>query len=825
MLTESRIGRHGSKDWSNPRTGGSSQHRQASHQQRKASDTTRSTARSHLRRASGKRASSVRIHQKRCMSTGRIWRTTSPLPEGNGSCGPLTLAHADLWRGSDVRKSSSGSDWPLISRQNDRRNCLAAWQLLQPEYFAIPLTDFNLIRAKPGSDVVSQQARKSVALQQRATREPGNHAANSAAQVFGMSGNQSASMEALRAGSNNRARAEPRRNSSNRRESLRSFESSARPVHGGTAEAATTSRDTPVETREPQVTQDSPRRSERLSRREDRDTSWHSSSPQPVDSGGSDQRSGMDFILQSYTSNLQRPVGWVHRNTNGDTEEADPRQVAERSINGMQKADDNTEEVAYFLDSSSGVPALGVDESVATARAIVTKKRGLVDGSWHHMLSRHGRSRSCITEREQDLWKRGLGKTAVVMASFFDNRARAAAAKASASSSKPTKDDASSANTQPWVEKYRPKTLSEVTSQDHTTALLQRTLASPNLPHLLFYGPPGTGKTSTILALAKQLFGPLLYANRVLELNASDERGIGIVRTKIKDFARQQLSNAGLPPGPREAAAYRAVYPCPPFKIIVLDEADSMTQDAQAALRRTMETYSRITRFCLVCNYVTRIIDPLASRCSKFRFKSLAQEDAFARLEGIAQAEGVAMGPGAVSKLVECAEGDLRKSITFLQSAARLVGAVSSGEKRGKKRKVVKDEEDGDDGDAMDVDGAAAGSGAEVTVRIVEEIAGVVPDSVVNGLYGSMKGTSSGSRYNNIAGAVTDMVADGWSATQVLGQLYNTIVFDEAVSDKAKNQILLAFSEVDKRLVDGADEHLIVLDLALRVSGELVAAA
>ena len=280
---------------------------------------------------------------------------------------------------------------------------------------------------------------------------------------------------------------------------------------------------------------------------------------------------------------------------------------------------------------------------------------------------------------------------------------------------------------------------------------------------MLFYGPPGTGKTSTILALAKELYGPEMFRSRVLELNASDERGISIVREKVKDFARMQLSNP--PPN------YKDRYPCPPYKIIILDEADSMTQDAQSALRRTMETYSKITRFCLICNYVTRIIDPLASRCSKFRFKPLDQGNAKQRLEDIAGNEHVKLEPGAVDALIKCSEGDLRKAITFLQSAARLVGAVKWSQSKtnghSKKRKVVEYDEDEDDMD-MDVDGD---DGKMVTIRVIEEIAGVIPNDVVDGLMKAMQPSLRGAVYEAVAKQVTDLVADGWSATQVVTQV------------------------------------------------------
>ena len=400
------------------------------------------------------------------------------------------------------------------------------------------------------------------------------------------------------------------------------------------------------------------------------------------------------------------------------------------------------------------------------------------------------------------------------MASFFNNAARAAAA---ASSSKSKPDPVLAPRSQPWVEKYRPKTLEEVRSQDHATFVLRRLVNASNLPHLLLYGPPGTGKTSTILALAKELYGPQLYQSRILELNASDERGISVVREKIKDFARQQISTSH-----SMSKEYLKQYPCPNFKIIILDEADSLTQDAQSALRRTMEQYSKVTRFCLCCNYVSRIIDPLASRCSKFRFKSLDGGDAAARLQDIIKAEGVSCEDGVVGKLLQTSEGDLRRAITYLQSAHRLTTAMSlstrNGSKKSRKSKVVDDDED------EEMTDADTPSGSQVTVGIIEEIAGVVPPGTIDDLLTAMQPNKKVPPFNAIRTHVDNIVMDGWSANQVLLQLYaNLIIQDETISAAKKNRMVAVFSECDRRLIDGSEEHLLLLDMALQLSGILSA--
>ncbi|KAK3749957.1 hypothetical protein QZH41_013870, partial [Actinostola sp. cb2023] len=246
------------------------------------------------------------------------------------------------------------------------------------------------------------------------------------------------------------------------------------------------------------------------------------------------------------------------------------------------------------------------------------------------------------------------------MDAFFKGRSTAGPS----SKLKKTEGEVSSKKTSvPWVEKYRPKTVDEVAHQDEVVRVLKKTIEGADLPNLLFYGPPGTGKTSTILALARELFGRDLYKSRVLELNASDERGIQVVRDKVKKFA--QLA----------ASATRVDgKPCPAFKLVILDEADSMTPSAQAALRRTMEKQTRTTRFCLICNYVSRIIEPLTSRCSKFRFKPLDAMVLERRLKDICDKEEIKYEDQAIDEIIKTSEGDMRKAITFLQSAHRLKG-------------------------------------------------------------------------------------------------------------------------------------------------------
>ncbi len=204
-----------------------------------------------------------------------------------------------------------------------------------------------------------------------------------------------------------------------------------------------------------------------------------------------------------------------------------------------------------------------------------------------------------------------------------------------------------------WTEKYRPENFSDLRGQNEIVKRVKAFVEQKNTPHLLFAGPAGTGKTSLALVIAKKLFGNGWREN-LLELNASDERGIDIIRHKVKDFART-----------------RAIGDVP-FKIIYLDECDALTREAQQALRRTMENYTSTCRFILSANYSSKIIDPIQSRCAVFRFKPLDKSEIEKIAEKIAKSEKIKISKDAIGALIEISEGDCRKMENILQSCAAI---------------------------------------------------------------------------------------------------------------------------------------------------------
>ncbi|RKP01683.1 hypothetical protein CXG81DRAFT_29694 [Caulochytrium protostelioides] len=216
--------------------------------------------------------------------------------------------------------------------------------------------------------------------------------------------------------------------------------------------------------------------------------------------------------------------------------------------------------------------------------------------------------------------------------------------------------------TLPWIEKYRPRLLKDIVGNEDTIARLQVIAADGNMPNIVISGPPGIGKTTSILCLAHELLGDS-FQDAVLELNASDERGIDVVRQRVKMFAQKKVT---LPEGRH--------------KIIILDEADAMTTGAQQALRRTMEIYSKTTRFALACNNSSRVIEPIQSRCAILRYGRLSDKQLLARLMELCEAEEVKYSPEGLEAIVFTAEGDMRQAVNNLQSTHAGFGFVGPDE-------------------------------------------------------------------------------------------------------------------------------------------------
>jgi len=301
-----------------------------------------------------------------------------------------------------------------------------------------------------------------------------------------------------------------------------------------------------------------------------------------------------------------------------------------------------------------------------------------------------------------------------------------------------------------WVEKYRPTKLNEITTQYNIIESLKNGIKTKNIPHLIFYGGSGSGKTSTILALAKELFGKHI-SNRVIELNASDERGINIIREKIKLYAKQSVKlNDDIPP----------------WKIIILDEADTMTADSQFALRRIIEEYSKITRFCFICNYHNKIIDPIISRCSLFCFKPILDDDIFNTLRNIANKENFICTDNLINKIVKISRGDLRKAINFLQKCFNCFNEEENEE-------------------------------------ILEDVSGILPKQIFDELIENI----FNKKLDIIDKQINSICLEGYSlVNQIL--LFHDYIINSNLSNEQKSNIIIKISEVDQNLINGCDEYI-----------------
>lgn len=308
-----------------------------------------------------------------------------------------------------------------------------------------------------------------------------------------------------------------------------------------------------------------------------------------------------------------------------------------------------------------------------------------------------------------------------------------------------------------WAEKYRPKRLSDMVDQKEIIERLKSFVKSKNVPHCIFAGPPGTGKTTAALCLARDFYGES-YREHLMELNASDERGIDVVRETVKTFARSRSIGEI------------------PFKILILDEADNMTSDAQQALRRTMERYTETCRFIMCANYSGKIIEPIQSRCAPFRFTFLPREEHDNYIKHIADRENVQLLPDGAGAIFEVCGGDLRKAINTLQSAASVNKPVDA--------------------------------------KLVYSITGrASPADVQKMLTTAIKGDFLGARKQ-----LRDMIQKyGVAGSDIIRQIHTEIFKAAEIPERWKIKLADIAGEIDYRLVEGSDEEVQLSALLARL--------
>ena len=310
----------------------------------------------------------------------------------------------------------------------------------------------------------------------------------------------------------------------------------------------------------------------------------------------------------------------------------------------------------------------------------------------------------------------------------------------------------------PWTEKYRPSNFDEIVYQSNIKKLLMNSYKNKNLPHLLFHGPPGTGKTSSIITICKLFYG-IDYRKYVLELNASDDRGITVIRGKIKDFSRLSLKNDD----------------GPPFKIIILDEADFLTADAQAALRRCIECYSNITRYCIICNYINKIISPIQSRCAILYFKPIPISNIQEKLELIIEKEKMKITENTFKQILSNSNGDLRKAINSLQLY-----------------NVIKDE------DTLEKLDTSEFSNTKLFTDFLANL----------------------KKYNlkTIAKNIQTQLSYGYSGKFIISIIINYYLNSKKITNLKKYCIMNMVSDIECRLINGSNEYLQIFSLIKNIN-------
>lgn len=323
-----------------------------------------------------------------------------------------------------------------------------------------------------------------------------------------------------------------------------------------------------------------------------------------------------------------------------------------------------------------------------------------------------------------------------------------------------------------WVEKFRPKKLSDISSQEDIIISIKNCIKTKNIPHLLFFGPSGSGKTSTILALSKELFGDNIE-DRVIELNASDERGIKVVREKIKRYAMTSINTDDSKP---------------PWKIIILDEADNMTPDSQFALRKIMEDYSKVTRFCIICNYHNKIIDPIISRCSMYRFKPINTEAIYTKLKAICIEENIICNDDNIYKIIDISRGDMRKAINCLQRCKNHKQFYSDTSK-----------------DSNDIN--------NININLICEISGIIPYDILLNFINNCIDKNNKDVENNIQ----FFINNAYSLTIQLYHIIEIINKHKILTTKMKSLIVENIISIDNHLLNGCDEYIQYTRLAYNI--------